>query len=772
LRSNPSTEAQLKSKFWAVGVACFLIFCVVPASALAGSISGTITADGGGPLKGSVGVCAQPEVGTGSCVVVEESEPEYTITGLQGEYTVAFSAAGNNYVSQYWHGASNFGDATVLDVGETDELTGIGADMESGSEISGVVVGTDGQPVYRADACARQVGGNQHVSCALTNEAGEYAITSLAPDTYKLYFEEGFQGPEYVVNYWPEKATYAEAEVLQIGGNESRIANATLALAGRIEGALTGEGQTPNFGEVCAYKLDETQVECGYAVGEPGYAVRHLAAGSYVLQFNISGFQPEYSGGASKFADATPVTVAAGQATVANADLTGEPAIRGTVTDALDGNPIEGAQVCAEASGVSAGCVTSDENGHYAILVSAGTYEVSFKDARYVAQYYNGVADAADATPVTVADAPVGGIDAELEEGGTIAGQVATANGGASLEFVEVCALTAGGGEQCGYPESSGAYEIPSLAPGAYKVRFSLGGYFTQFFDDKATEAAAESVTVTAGHESGGVDATLVAEEAPTNSTPPLVSGVGRVGATLSCSNGVWSGNPPSFTYEYFWFRAEGQDEEEIEGAESNTYTVGIADAGASIYCAVVATNSAGTEGEYSSNEVAVPPVRSVTVAKAGDGTGTVSSTPAGIDCGVTCAASFEEGTVITLTAAADPGSEFTGWSGACTGVGQCAVTLGADATVVATFAKKASEGDGDTVGGSNGGGSSSGGSGNSNPSAPPAASTPPPVPKPIAKKPLQCKKGFHKAKLKGKVRCVKEKPKHKRGGKAKGKRA
>ncbi len=750
----------MKSKFWAVGIACFLILCAAPASAFAGSISGTITADGGGPLKGSVGVCAQPEVGTGSCVVVEESEPEYMITGLQGEYTVAFSAAGNNYVSQYWHGASGFGDATVLDVGETDELTGIGADMVSGSEISGVIVGTDGQPVYRADACARQVGGNSHVSCAMTNEAGEYAITSIPPDTYKLYFEEGFQGPEYVVNYWPEKATYAEAEVLQIGGNESRTANATLALAGRIEGALTGEGQTPGFGEVCAYKLDQTQVECGYAVGEPGYAVRHLAAGSYVLKFKISGYQPEYSGGASKFADATPVTVAAGQATVANADLTGEPAIRGTVTDVLNGEPIEGVQVCAKESGVSAGCVSSDENGDYAILVSAGSYDVSFRDDKYVAQYYDGVADAADATPVTVADAPVDGIDAELAQAGSIKGQVATTDGGASPEFIEVCALTAGGGEQCGYPESSGEYEIPSLAPGAYKVRFTLGGYFTQFYDDKATAAAAEAVTVIAPNATEGVDATLAPEESPSVTTPPLVSGIGKIGATLTCSDGVWKGAPANFTYEYGWFRGE----EFIEGAEANTYTLTVADAGETVYCVVQATNSVGSEYEYSSNEVIVPPLRTLTVTTGGDGTGIVTSAPGGIECGVHCVAGFEEGTAITLDATASPGSEFTGWSGACTGIDRCAVTLGADTTVVATFAKAASGGGGGSEGGgSNGGGPGGGGpSGGSTPPASPAPTTPAPAPKPVPKKPLQCKKGFHKAKHKGEVRCVKAKPKPK----------
>jgi hypothetical protein len=53
-----------------------------------------------------------------------------------------------------------------------------------------------------------------------------------------------------------------------------------------------------------------------------------------------------------------------------------------------------------------------------------------------------------------------------------------------------------------------------------------------------------------------------------------------------------------------------------------------------------------------------------LTVSKTGTGTGSVSSSPAGITCGGTCASSFDYGTVVTLTATPDAGSVFTGWSG------------------------------------------------------------------------------------------------------------
>ncbi len=76
-----------------------------------------------------------------------------------------------------------------------------------------------------------------------------------------------------------------------------------------------------------------------------------------------------------------------------------------------------------------------------------------------------------------------------------------------------------------------------------------------------------------------------------------------------------------------------------------------------------------------------------LSVNKTGTGSGTVSSNPAGIDCGGDCSNEYDYGTVITLTATADTGSAFKGWSGAtCPGTGDCIVTISAAETVTATF--------------------------------------------------------------------------------------
>jgi len=73
-----------------------------------------------------------------------------------------------------------------------------------------------------------------------------------------------------------------------------------------------------------------------------------------------------------------------------------------------------------------------------------------------------------------------------------------------------------------------------------------------------------------------------------------------------------------------------------------------------------------------------------LSVVMAGNGNGSITSNPAGIDCGSTCSASFASGTTVTLTASATAGSTFAGWSGPCSGTAAC--TLATGEQVTATF--------------------------------------------------------------------------------------
>jgi predicted secreted protein len=79
-----------------------------------------------------------------------------------------------------------------------------------------------------------------------------------------------------------------------------------------------------------------------------------------------------------------------------------------------------------------------------------------------------------------------------------------------------------------------------------------------------------------------------------------------------------------------------------------------------------------------------------VTATKTGTGVGTVTSSPAGINCGSTCTFAFDENLQITLSASPATNSNFTGWSGeGCSGTGTCVVTASQARSVTATFTQK-----------------------------------------------------------------------------------
>jgi hypothetical protein len=97
---------------------------------------------------------------------------------------------------------------------------------------------------------------------------------------------------------------------------------------------------------------------------------------------------------------------------------------------------------------------------------------------------------------------------------------------------------------------------------------------------------------------------------------------------------------------------------------------------GTSLTCVVTMDGSRSVRATFGNNP-------ELTVTLQGNGQGTV--TGPGIDCGLDCTESYANGTDVTLTATADPGSDFAGWS-ECPGLGPCTVTMNQSRSVTATF--------------------------------------------------------------------------------------
>jgi len=67
-------------------------------------------------------------------------------------------------------------------------------------------------------------------------------------------------------------------------------------------------------------------------------------------------------------------------------------------------------------------------------------------------------------------------------------------------------------------------------------------------------------------------------------------------------------------------------------------------------------------------------------------GSGTVTSSPSGINCPGTCSYNYSSGTHVTLSEMPATGYQFAGWGDGCSGTGSCTVTMNQNLTVDATF--------------------------------------------------------------------------------------
>jgi hypothetical protein len=219
------------------------------------------------------------------------------------------------------------------------------------------------------------------------------------------------------------------------------------------------------------------------------------------------------------------IALSLGCAPSAIAASTGQ--ISGKVTRASGDAAIQGIEVCAfstseEPSAESFGCATTSSSGEYTIAgLASGQYDVEFtspaeSEPGYITQYYEDTTsfENAKAVPVT-AGGTTSGIDAALEEGGRITGEVTRASGGTPIEGIAVCASAVHGeGFGCAKTKSNGSYTITGLAGGEYDVSFSSPfesglDFVSQYWEYTHSRSGAKTVTVTAPTTTPNIDGKL-----------------------------------------------------------------------------------------------------------------------------------------------------------------------------------------------------------------------------------------------------------------------
>jgi hypothetical protein len=114
----------------------------------------------------------------------------------------------------------------------------------------------------------------------------------------------------------------------------------------------------------------------------------------------------------------------------------------------------------------------------------------------------------------------------------------------------------------------------------------------------QADEGDDVRVLVTASNAYGNASANSSATAAvtsfpPANTAAPAISGTASRGSTLKATAGSWSG--PGLTIAYQWQRNSGSGFANISGATSSSYTLAVADEGATIRVVVAASNVDGS---------------------------------------------------------------------------------------------------------------------------------------------------------------------------------
>ena len=143
-----------------------------------------------------------------------------------------------------------------------------------------------------------------------------------------------------------------------------------------------------------------------------------------------------------------------------------------------------------------------------------------------------------------------------------------------------------------------------------------------------------------------------------------------------------WSGATDDTRVVSFDVFRDGASPPELRGITGTEITDTVAPGSTHTYT----VRSRDLPGLVSGTSVAARATTPATVTVSIDGRGSVTSAPAGIDCGAICNATFAGRAAVTLFANPATGFNFAGWGGACSGTGVCSLSMTANHSVTATF--------------------------------------------------------------------------------------
>lgn len=463
--------------------------------------------------------------------------------------------------------------------------------------ISGRVTGPDGStPLSSIQVRAytsNSFGWNSSIS-TFTDTHGEYVLTGLLPETYRLRFRD--PAGDYITEYYSNATEVESADDIAVPvlGVVTGI-NASLAQASAIAGQVTGpDGLTPLTNiEVTVYARDGfgwSSWRTDFTGSAGLYRVGGLTAGTYRIEFRDrnGNYQSEFHTNAATVETAADIVVpVATTVSNINADLSLASHITGRVTGPDGLTPLQGIWVSAYRNDGfgwnSFQGVETVADGTYDLGgLAPGTYRIDFYNWQglYVRQAFSNVFQVWDGQDIVVSPTTtVSGINATLALAARISGTVTGPDGITPLSGISVTAFAWNGS---GWNNSwsvdtgfDGTYTIGGLTGGTYRVSFedNSGFYATKYYDDQSDLASANDVLVSAGNTAAGINARMGAGE----SISGVVTGPDGVTPLAGISASLYQ--PTGFGWE--WVKSDttdGSGAYSLGGLAPGTYRVGFSD--------------------------------------------------------------------------------------------------------------------------------------------------------------------------------------------------
>ena len=496
---------------------------------LGGEIDGTVQNKAGAPLAR---MCVEAIGHVGRRFVygfmVTGIDGRYALHGLvPATYQVLFQRCGNrgNYAPIWWRHSVTRAHATKIVIKSGAIVQHVDPVMPRGGVVAGTVRG-GGPGGNRLRGICVFAEGRSGFSFMVTGRSGNYRLVGLTTGKYRVFYERCRNRGNYLPIRRSVKVTV---------GHTVAGFDAFLPLGAIATGVVTDSHGTPLAG-ICVAFRSRHGFGGARTRSDGTYSANAMPSGSYTVQFsggcrNSGSYAPQFYRGETNIAGADRIELTAGKTTKAiNAAMQPGATITGIVTDAAGDRLNDVCISLVPLSDLRFGFGFENlqfaYHGAYAAEnLTPGLYAVSFGcffgygTGQLASQWFMAKPDSGSANLVSAAPGVVtSGIDATLQQTGSITGTVTSRNG---TPLGGICVEASVSGSSSGLfffgpgfavTKKDGTYTLARMAPGSYVIQYLDCRHRTfgsRWYKQKASPQSGTRVTVTPGGITTGIDETL-----------------------------------------------------------------------------------------------------------------------------------------------------------------------------------------------------------------------------------------------------------------------